>query len=67
MIKDKHNCFSTCCLFLWYFQLQILCWYSFLHTTQGLIDGILHAFQKQTDDDANVMLNVFGTMVNVMG
>jgi splicing factor 3B subunit 1 len=27
----------------------------------------MHAFQKQINDNANVMLNVFGTMANVMG
>jgi splicing factor 3B subunit 1 len=32
-----------------------------------LIDGILYAFQEQTSDDANVMLNGFGTLVNAMG
>ncbi|KAJ7543289.1 hypothetical protein O6H91_09G031900 [Diphasiastrum complanatum] len=32
-----------------------------------LIDGILYAFQEQTSDDANVMLNGFGTVVNAMG
>ena len=29
-----------------------------------LIDGILYAFQEQVSDDANVMLNGFGTVVN---
>lgn len=29
-----------------------------------LIDGILYAFQEQASDDANVMLNGFGTVVN---
>eukprot|EP00850_Spirogloea_muscicola_P020877 SM000229S07513 [mRNA] locus=s229:150597:158007:+ [translate_table: standard] len=32
-----------------------------------LIDGILYAFQEQTSDDANVMLNGFGTVVNALG
>ncbi|KAK1389774.1 hypothetical protein POM88_017952 [Heracleum sosnowskyi] len=33
-----------------------------------LIDGILHAFQEQTRDDANnVMLNGFGAVVNSLG
>eukprot|EP00897_Mesotaenium_endlicherianum_P003517 jgi/Mesen1/3193/ME000184S02249 len=32
-----------------------------------LIDGILYAFQEQTSDDANVMLNGFGTVVNSLG
>ncbi|KAF8403544.1 hypothetical protein HHK36_011648 [Tetracentron sinense] len=29
-----------------------------------MIDGILYAFQEQTSDDANVMLNGFGAVVN---
>ncbi|CAI8591393.1 unnamed protein product [Vicia faba] len=32
-----------------------------------LIDGILYAFQEQTSDDANVMLNGFGAVVNSLG
>jgi hypothetical protein len=32
-----------------------------------LINGILYDFKKQTSDDANVMFNAFGIMVNVMG
>ncbi|CAI5930183.1 unnamed protein product [Closterium sp. NIES-64] len=32
-----------------------------------LIDGILYAFQERTSDDANVMLNGFGTVVNALG
>ncbi|KAL9680712.1 hypothetical protein QQ045_012491 [Rhodiola kirilowii] len=32
-----------------------------------LIDGILYAFQEQTSDDANVMLNGFGDVVNALG
>ncbi|KAK6911170.1 Splicing factor 3B subunit 1 [Dillenia turbinata] len=32
-----------------------------------LIDGILYAFQEQTSDDANVMLNGFGAVVNTLG
>ncbi|XP_040997990.1 splicing factor 3B subunit 1-like [Juglans microcarpa x Juglans regia] len=32
-----------------------------------LIDGILYAFQEQTSDDANVMLNGFGAVVNALG
>ncbi|CAK9227216.1 unnamed protein product [Sphagnum troendelagicum] len=32
-----------------------------------LIDGILYASQEQTSDDANVMLNGFGTVVNALG
>eukprot|EP00271_Cylindrocystis_brebissonii_P023373 TRINITY_DN9672_c0_g1_i1.p1 TRINITY_DN9672_c0_g1~~TRINITY_DN9672_c0_g1_i1.p1 ORF type:complete len:1296 (+),score=272.86 TRINITY_DN9672_c0_g1_i1:282-4169(+) len=32
-----------------------------------LIDGILYAFQEQTSDDANVMLNGFGSVVNALG
>ncbi|CAO2178872.1 unnamed protein product [Urochloa humidicola] len=32
-----------------------------------LIDGILYAFQEQTSDDANVMLNGFGVVVNALG
>ncbi|XP_024533099.1 splicing factor 3B subunit 1 [Selaginella moellendorffii] len=32
-----------------------------------LVDGILYAFQEQTSDDANVMLNGFGAVVNAMG
>ncbi|KAL5079980.1 hypothetical protein RYX36_008401 [Vicia faba] len=31
------------------------------------IDGILNAFQEQTSDDANVMLNGFGAVVNSLG
>ncbi len=31
-----------------------------------LIDGILYAFQEQTSDDANVMLDGFGTVVNAL-
>ncbi|KAK2966556.1 hypothetical protein RJ640_014525 [Escallonia rubra] len=34
---------------------------------EQLIDGILHAFQEQTSDDANVMLNGFGAVVNALG
>jgi len=33
---------------------------------QRLIDGIIYAFQEQTSDDTNVMLNGFGTVVNAM-
>lgn len=32
-----------------------------------LIDGILYAFQEQTEDQANVMLNGFGTVINSLG
>jgi splicing factor 3B subunit 1 len=32
-----------------------------------LVDGILYAFQEQVGDDANVMLNGFGTVVNALG
>ncbi|KAE8707590.1 Splicing factor 3B subunit 1 [Hibiscus syriacus] len=32
-----------------------------------LIEGILYAFQEQTSDDANVMLNGFGAVVNSLG
>ncbi|KAJ4897290.1 hypothetical protein Rs2_24084 [Raphanus sativus] len=32
-----------------------------------LIDGILYAFQEQTSDDANLMLNGFGAVVNGLG
>ncbi|KAL1204087.1 hypothetical protein V5N11_011926 [Cardamine amara subsp. amara] len=32
-----------------------------------LIDGILYAFQEQTNDDTNVMLNGFGAIVNALG
>ncbi|KAE8783947.1 Splicing factor 3B subunit 1 [Hordeum vulgare] len=32
-----------------------------------LIDGILYAFQEQISDDANVMLNGFGAVVNALG
>uniref|UniRef100_A0A7S0WT61 TOG domain-containing protein n=1 Tax=Chlamydomonas leiostraca TaxID=1034604 RepID=A0A7S0WT61_9CHLO len=32
-----------------------------------LIDGILYAFQEQVGDDAHVMLNGFGTVVNSLG
>ncbi|XP_011620713.1 splicing factor 3B subunit 1 [Amborella trichopoda] len=34
---------------------------------ENLIDGILYAFQEQTSDDANVMLNGFGAVVNALG
>ncbi|KAE8819663.1 Splicing factor 3B subunit 1 [Hordeum vulgare] len=32
-----------------------------------LIDGIMYAFQEQISDDANVMLNGFGAVVNALG
>mmetsp|Transcript_29619 Transcript_29619/g.69621 ORF Transcript_29619/g.69621 Transcript_29619/m.69621 type:complete len:1129 (+) Transcript_29619:1-3387(+) len=32
-----------------------------------LIDGILYAFQEQTSDDVQVMLNGFGTVINALG
>uniref|UniRef100_A0A6B2KWW3 Uncharacterized protein n=1 Tax=Arcella intermedia TaxID=1963864 RepID=A0A6B2KWW3_9EUKA len=32
-----------------------------------LIDGILYAFQEQTSDDSNAVLNAFGTIVGSMG
>ncbi|GKB37689.1 splicing factor 3B subunit 1, partial [Tanacetum coccineum] len=32
-----------------------------------LIDGILYAFQEQTSDDADVMLNGFGAVLNSLG
>eukprot|EP00240_Pyramimonas_obovata_P000041 CAMPEP_0118921466 /NCGR_PEP_ID=MMETSP1169-20130426/734_1 /TAXON_ID=36882 /ORGANISM="Pyramimonas obovata, Strain CCMP722" /LENGTH=1306 /DNA_ID=CAMNT_0006862191 /DNA_START=153 /DNA_END=4073 /DNA_ORIENTATION=- len=32
-----------------------------------LIDGILYAFQEQTADDTNVMLNGFGAVVSALG
>ncbi|KAF7133351.1 hypothetical protein RHSIM_Rhsim09G0053300 [Rhododendron simsii] len=32
-----------------------------------LIDGILYAFQEQTSDDADVMFNGFGAVVNALG
>ena len=34
---------------------------------EQLIDGILYAFQEQTTDDTQVMLNGFGTVVNSLG
>eukprot|EP01114_Cavostelium_apophysatum_P006986 TRINITY_DN1862_c0_g1_i1.p1 TRINITY_DN1862_c0_g1~~TRINITY_DN1862_c0_g1_i1.p1 ORF type:complete len:1044 (+),score=303.15 TRINITY_DN1862_c0_g1_i1:160-3291(+) len=34
---------------------------------ERLIDGLLFAFQEQTTDDTNVMLNGFGTVVNALG
>jgi len=34
---------------------------------EQLIDGILYAFQEQTSDDSQVMLNGFGTVVNALG
>lgn len=34
---------------------------------QRLMDGILYAFQEQTTDDAQVILNGFGTIVNALG
>jgi splicing factor 3B subunit 1 len=34
---------------------------------EQLIDGMLYAFQEQVSDDTNVMLNGFGTVVNVLG
>eukprot|EP01094_Clydonella_sp_ATCC50884_P021871 TRINITY_DN4905_c3_g1_i3.p1 TRINITY_DN4905_c3_g1~~TRINITY_DN4905_c3_g1_i3.p1 ORF type:complete len:1207 (+),score=442.14 TRINITY_DN4905_c3_g1_i3:256-3876(+) len=33
---------------------------------EQLIDGILHAFQEQTGEDTQVMLNGFGTVVNAL-
>ncbi|CAA7034833.1 unnamed protein product [Microthlaspi erraticum] len=38
-----------------------------LRLEELLIDGILYAFQEQTNDDANVMLNGFGAVVNALG
>lgn len=35
-----------------------------LHLKVLLIDGILYAFPEQTSDDANVMFNGFGALVN---
>ncbi|KAJ0242141.1 Nuclear protein-like [Hirschfeldia incana] len=32
-----------------------------------LVDGILYAFQEQTNDEANLMLNGFGAVVNGLG
>eukprot|EP01116_Phalansterium_solitarium_P016214 TRINITY_DN3719_c0_g1_i1.p1 TRINITY_DN3719_c0_g1~~TRINITY_DN3719_c0_g1_i1.p1 ORF type:complete len:1198 (+),score=509.99 TRINITY_DN3719_c0_g1_i1:133-3726(+) len=34
---------------------------------ERLIDGMLYAFQEQTSDDTNVMLNGFGTVINALG
>jgi len=34
---------------------------------QRLIDGMLVAFQEQTTDDAGVILNGFGTVINALG
>jgi len=34
---------------------------------EELIDGILYAFQEQTGDDTNVMLDGFGVVVNALG
>ena len=34
---------------------------------ERLVDGILYAFQEQTSDDTDVMLNGFGTVVNALG
>lgn len=32
-----------------------------------LIDSVLYAFQEQTSDDVNAMLNGFGAVVNSLG
>lgn len=37
------------------------------HLEQRLIDGMLVAFQEQATDDAGVMLNGFGTIINALG
>eukprot|EP00298_Acanthocystis_sp_HF-20_P015867 c21297_g1_i2.p1 GENE.c21297_g1_i2~~c21297_g1_i2.p1 ORF type:complete len:1135 (-),score=567.99 c21297_g1_i2:134-3538(-) len=34
---------------------------------EQLIDGMLYAFQEQTSDDTQTMLNGFGTVVNALG
>ncbi|ERN09674.1 hypothetical protein AMTR_s00029p00210790 [Amborella trichopoda] len=34
---------------------------------ENLIDGILYAFREQTSDDANVLLNGFGAVINALG
>lgn len=34
---------------------------------EQLNDGILYAFQEQTSDDSQVMLNGFGTVINALG
>jgi len=34
---------------------------------ERLLEGILFAFQEQTSDDTNVVLNAFGTIVNCLG
>ena len=34
---------------------------------ERLIDGVLYAFQEQTQDETSVMLNGFGTIVNALG
>lgn len=34
---------------------------------EELVDGILYAFQEQTSDDTNVMLNGFGIIINALG
>ena len=34
---------------------------------EKLLEGILFAFQEQTGDDNNVVLNAFGTIVNCLG
>ena len=34
---------------------------------EQLVDGILYAFQEQVEDETDVMLNGFGTVVNALG
>jgi len=34
---------------------------------EQLIDGLLYAFQEQSTDDSNVMLNGIGTVINALG
>jgi splicing factor 3B subunit 1 len=34
---------------------------------QRLLEGVLYAFQEQTSDETDVILNAFGTIVNSLG
>lgn len=34
---------------------------------QRMLEGVLYAFQEQTSDDTDVVLNAFGTIVNSLG
>lgn len=34
---------------------------------QRMLEGVLYAFQEQSSDDTDVVLNAFGTIVNKLG